>query len=123
MLRGSVKGTGYTLHSPVSPSPPLPCVTVCYHISTGPYHSVQNLLCSRLLSKNIKIKIFNTIISLVVLHGCDTWSRIEEEHREGVFGNRVLRKVHGPKKDEVLGEWRKIHNEELHYQYSNQILL
>jgi len=41
MFRGSVKGTGYTLHSPVSPSIPLPCVTVCHHISTGVYDIVS----------------------------------------------------------------------------------
>jgi hypothetical protein len=42
MFRGSVKSTGYPLHSPVSPSLPLPCVTVCHHVSTGLYRQVQH---------------------------------------------------------------------------------
>jgi hypothetical protein len=58
------------------------------------YHSVQNLLCSRLLSKNLKMRIYKTIISPVVLYGCETWSLIlREEHRLGVFENRVLRRI------------------------------
>jgi len=67
------------------------------------YHSVQNLLSSRLLSKNLKIKIYRTIILPVVLYGCETWSDIEK-HRLRVFQNRVLRKVFGPKRDKVTGE-------------------
>jgi hypothetical protein len=68
------------------------------------YHSVQNLLSSRLLSKNLKIKIYRTIILLVVLHGCETWSlTLREERRLSVFENRVLRRVYGPKRDEVTG--------------------
>jgi len=75
---------------------------------------VQNLLSSNLLSKNLKIKIYRTIILPVVLYGCETWSLIlREERRLRVFENRVLRRVFGPKKDEVTGEWRKLHNEEL----------
>ena len=50
----------------------------------------------------------------VVLYGCETWSlTLREERRLRVFGNRVLRRVFGPKRDEVTGEWRKLHNEEL----------
>jgi hypothetical protein len=79
------------------------------------YHSVQNLLSSRLLSKNLKIIIYKTIILPVVLYGCETWSlTLREEHRREVFENRVLRKIFGLKRDEVKGEWRKLHNEELH---------
>jgi len=75
---------------------------------------VQNLLSSGLLSKNLKIKIHSTIISPVVLYGCETWSlTLREKRRLRVFGNRVLRGIFGPKKDEVTGEWRKLHNEEL----------
>ena len=75
---------------------------------------MQNLLSSNLLSKNLKIKIYRTIILPVVLYGCETWSLIlREERRLRVFENRVLRRVFGPKKDEVTGEWRKLHNEEL----------
>ena len=78
------------------------------------YHSVQNLLSSRLLSKNLKVKIYRTIILPVVLYGCETWSlTFREESRLMVFENRVLRKVFGTKRDEVTGEWRKLHNEEL----------
>ena len=81
--------------------------------------SVQNLLSSRLLSKNKKIKIYRTIILPVVLYGCETWSMIlREERRLRVFENRVLRRVFGPKRDEVTGEWRKLHNEELRDLYS-----
>jgi hypothetical protein len=64
---------------------------------------------------DIKLKIYKTIILLVVLHGCETWSlTLKEEHRLSVIENRVLRKIFGPKRDEVTGEWRKLHNEELH---------
>jgi hypothetical protein len=79
------------------------------------YHSVQNLLSSCLLSKNINIRIYKTIILPVVLYGRETWSlMLKEEHRLRVFENRVLRRIFGPKRDEVTGEWRKLHNKELH---------
>ena len=82
------------------------------------YHSVQNLLSSRLISKNLKIKIYRTIILPVVLYGCETWSlTLREECRLNVFENRVLRKIFGPKRAEVTGEWRKLHNEELNDLY------
>ena len=78
------------------------------------YYSVQNLLSSSLLSKTQKIKIYRTIILPVVLYGCETWSlTLREERRLRVFENRVLRRVLGPKRDEVTGEWRKLHIEEL----------
>jgi hypothetical protein len=68
------------------------------------YHSVQNLLSSRLLSRNIKTRIYKTLILPVVLYGCDTWSlTLREEHRLRVFENRVLRRIFGPKRDEVAG--------------------
>jgi len=77
-------------------------------------HSVQNLLSSSLRSKNIKIKIYRNIILSVVLYGCETWSlTLREERRLRVFENRVLRRIFGPKTDEVTGEWRKLHREEL----------
>ena len=79
---------------------------------------MQNLLSSRLLSKNINFKIYRTIILPVVLYGCETWSLIvREEIRLRVFENRVLRRVFGPKRDEVTGEWRKLQNEELYDLY------
>jgi len=84
------------------------------------YHSVQNLLSSSFLSKNLKIKIYGTIILPVVLRGCETWSLIlREECRLKVFENRVLRRIFGPKRDKVTGEWRKLHNEELNDLYSS----
>jgi hypothetical protein len=84
------------------------------------YHSVQSLLSSRLLSRNVKVKIYKTITLPVVLYGCETWSlTLREEHRLRVFENRILRRIFGPKKDEVSGEWRKSHNEELHNLYSS----
>jgi hypothetical protein len=56
----------------------------------------------------------------MVLDGCETWSlTLRDEHRLGVFENRVLRRIFGPKRAEVTGEWRKLHNEELHDLYSS----
>jgi hypothetical protein len=77
-------------------------------------------LSSRLLSRNVKVKIYKTIILPVVLYGCETWSlTLREENRLTVFENRVLRRIFGPRRDEVTGEWRKLHNEELHNFYSS----
>jgi hypothetical protein len=85
------------------------------------YYSVQNLLSSRLLSKNLKIKIYRNITLPVVLYGCETCSlTMMEEPRLRVFEKSVLRRVFGPKMDEVTGEWRKLHNEELNDLYSLQ---
>jgi hypothetical protein len=79
------------------------------------YHSVQNLLPFHLLSKNVKIRIYKTIILPVVLYGCETWSLIVmEEYKLRVFEDRVLRRIFGPKRSGVTGGWRKMHNEELH---------
>jgi hypothetical protein len=84
------------------------------------YHSVQYLLTSSLLSKNSKIKIYRSIILPFVLHGCETWSvTLREEHRLRVFENRVLRRIFGPKRNEVRGKWRRLHNEELNNLYSS----
>jgi len=64
-----------------------------------------------LVSKNVKIKIYRIIILPVVLYGCETRSlTLREERRLRVFENRVLRRIFGPKRDEVTGEWRKLHN-------------
>ena len=83
------------------------------------YYSVQNLLASSLLSKTLKIKIYRTTILPVVLYGCETWSlTLREKRKLRVFENRVLMRVFGPKRDEVTGEWRKLHNEELRDLYS-----
>ena len=68
---------------------------------------------------DLNIKIYRLIILPIVLYGCETWSlTLREEHRLRVFENRVLRRVFGPKRDEVTGEWRKLHNEELRGLYS-----
>jgi hypothetical protein len=78
------------------------------------FASVQNLLSSPLTSKNLKIKIYKTLILLVVLYGCETWSlTLREEQRLRFFENRVLRVIFGPKR-EVDGSWRKLHNNEIH---------
>jgi hypothetical protein len=88
------------------------------------YHSVQNFPSARLLSKNLKIRIYKTEILLVVLYGCETWSlTLREEHRLRVFENRVLRRIFGPKRDEVTGKWRKLHNEELRDLYPSPCII
>jgi hypothetical protein len=70
--------------------------------------------------KDLKIRIYKTIILPVVLYGCETWSlTLWEEHRLRVFENRVLRRIFGPKRDEVTGEWRKLHYEDLRDLYSS----
>ena len=84
------------------------------------YHLVQNLLSSRLLSKNLKIKIYRTIILPVVLYACEAWSlTLQEERKLRVFENMVLRRIFGPRRDEVTEEWRRLHNEELNDLYSS----
>jgi len=72
------------------------------------YYSVQNILSSSLLSKKLKTKIYRTIILPVVLYGCETLSlKLRDKRRLRVFENRVLRRVFGPKRDDVTGERRK----------------
>jgi hypothetical protein len=73
-----------------------------------------------LLSRNTKIKIYKTIIFPVVLYGCEIWSpTLSEEHRLRVFENRVLRRIFGPKRDEVTGEWIRLHKVKLNDVYSS----
>ena len=75
---------------------------------------------SSLLSKNLKIKIYRTIILPVVLYGCETWSlTLKEDRRLRVFKNRTLRRLFGNKRDEITGVWRKLHDEELNDLYSS----
>jgi hypothetical protein len=70
------------------------------------------------LSKNVKIRIYKTIILPVVLYGYESWSvTLREEHRLRVFENRVLRRIFGPKRYEETGDWRGLYNEELHFLY------
>ena len=91
----------------------------CYVVLTSPlllcvkpdtcYYSVQNLLSFSLLSKNLMIKVYRTIILPIVRYGCETWSlTLREERRLRVFENRVLKKVFGPKRDEVTWGMEKI---------------
>jgi len=68
--------------------------------------------------QNIKIKIYSSVILPVVLYGCKTWSlTLREERRVSMFENKVLRKIFGPKRDEVTEEWSRLHKEELHDLY------
>ena len=84
------------------------------------YYSLQKILSSRPLSKKLKVKTYKTIILPVVLYGCETWSlTLKEKHRLRGFENKVLRKIFGGKKDEITGEWKKLHNVELHALYSS----
>ena len=77
-------------------------------------------LSSRLLPKNLKIKVYRTIILSVVLYGCETWSlTLREERKLRVFENMVLRRIFGPRRGEVTGEWRRLHNEDLNNLYSS----
>ena len=79
---------------------------------------MQNLLSSRLQPKNLKFKIYRTIILPVVLYGCETWSlTLREERKLRVFENMVLRRIFGPRRVEVMGEWRRLHNVELNDLY------
>jgi hypothetical protein len=80
----------------------------------GCCHLVHSLLSTRLLARNVKVKTYKTII-VPVLCGCETWSlTLREERRLRVFENRVLRRIFGPKRHEIMSQSRKLHNEELH---------
>jgi hypothetical protein len=97
---------------------------IIFDIAIIVYHSVQNLLPSRLLSKNLKIRIYKTIILPVVLYVCETWSlTLREEYRLRMFENSVLRRIFGTKRDGMMGGWRKLHNEALHSLYSSPSIL
>jgi len=77
-----------------------------------------------LLSKNVKIKIYRTIFFPVVLYGCETWSlTLREERKLRVFENMMLRRIFEPRRDEVTGEWRRLHNEELNDFYSSHTIV
>jgi len=70
------------------------------------------------------LKTYRTVILRVVLYGCETWwLALEKERRLRVFDNRLLRRLFGPKRDEVTGGWRKLHNEELNDLYSSPIIV
>jgi hypothetical protein len=77
-------------------------------------------LSSHLLPRNVEVKIHKTIILPVVLYGCKTWSlTLQEEQRLRVFENTVLKRIVGPRRDEITGYWRKMHKEELQLLYSS----
>jgi hypothetical protein len=79
--------------------------------ANGRYHLVQKLLSYYLVSINVRLRIYKTIILPVVLYDCETWARtLRVEHKLRVFENRVLRRIFGPKWDEVTGGWRKLHD-------------
>ena len=81
---------------------------------------MQNLLFSTLQSKNIKIKVYRTIILPFVLYGCETGSlTLREERKPLVLENRLLRRIFGPKRDKVTGKWRRLHNEKPNDLYSD----
>ena len=84
------------------------------------YYSLEKILSSRLLSKKLKVKACKTIILPAVLYDCETWSlTLREEHRLRVFENKVPRKLFWTRRDEITGEWRELHNTELHALYSS----
>jgi len=80
----------------------------------------MKVLIIRSSHKNCKIQIYRTIILPVVLYGCETWPlTLREERKLRVFENMVFRRIFGPRKDEVTGKWRRLHNEELNDLYSS----
>jgi len=96
-------------------------------IGNACYRSVQNFLSTSLLTKNFKIRIYRTIILLVVLYGCEIWSlTLKEERRLRDLENRVLRRIFAPKRDEVTEKWgnyvmRKYWSVLIQYFVGNQI--
>ena len=84
------------------------------------YHTLQILVSFSLLSKYIKIKIYKHIILSLALYGCETWSlTLREERRLRIVENRLLRRISKLKRDEVAGEWRRLHKEELNDLHSS----
>jgi hypothetical protein len=76
------------------------------------------------LSKNLKIKIYRTLILPVVLYGCETWLvTLWEERKLRLFENMVLRRIFGPRRDEVTGDWRRLHNKELNDLHSSPTIV
>ena len=95
MEKAKYLGTAFTNHSSIKEE-------IKSRLKSGNAccHSVQNLLSSSLLSKNLKIKIYRTLVLPVVLYGCETWMLpLREERRLRVFENRVWRRIFGPKRD------------------------
>jgi hypothetical protein len=81
-------------------------------------------LSSHLLSKKSRTEIHKTVTLPVALYVCETWSvTLREEHRLRVFETSVLRRIFGPKREEVIRDWGRLHNEDLHNLYTSPILL
>lgn len=77
-------------------------------------HSIHNILTSRSISQALKLRLYKTLILLVILYGCQCWStRKQELNKLTIFERRCLRKIFGPVKDNITGEWRRRHNIEL----------
>jgi hypothetical protein len=88
------------------------------------YHSVQKFLSSHLLSKNVRVRIYKTIILPVVLYVCETWFlTLGEEYKLRVFENTVLSRIYVLKRNDVTGGWGKLHNEELHGLYPSPSII
>jgi hypothetical protein len=88
------------------------------------YHSVQTLFSSSLLCRNIKTEIYRNVILPVVLYGYETWSvTLRVDRRLRMFENRVLRRILWPMRNEVTGEWRRLHSEELYNLYSSPTII
>jgi hypothetical protein len=82
------------------------------------------IFCLPVSSLKLKIKIHKTIGLLFFLYGCETWSlTLRKENILKVFENRVLRRIFGPKREEVAGDWRRLHNEELHNLYASSNII
>jgi hypothetical protein len=91
--------------------------------SGNAFYLVQNRLPSHLLSKNIQIRIYKTIMLPVVLYGCETWYlTLRDEHGLRMFENRLLR-IFEPNRDEVTRGWRKLHGEELRDLHSSSSII
>jgi hypothetical protein len=89
-------------------------VTIYYNVCRYEFGSYWGKM-SSLLYICWQFCLVQTIILPVILYGCEIWSlALREEHRLRVFENRVLRRIFRPKRDEVTGEWKKLHNKELH---------
>jgi hypothetical protein len=93
----------------------------------GQIRDLRDPDCNRPSAEHFRIYlcVFNYVSNFsVVLHWCETWSlTLREEHRLRVFENRVLRRIFGPRRDEMTGDWRKLHNEELHNFYSSSNII
>jgi hypothetical protein len=88
------------------------------------YHSIQNLLCCRLLSKNVKVRIYKTITLLLVLYGRESCClTLREEYKLRVFENKILRRIFEPKRDGMAGGWRKLQNDEQNNLYSSPSII